>query len=199
MHRVIRLATKEGNLTEHLLQSEVMIDAPESARSQRFNKYTIILSVLFLLISNFLNTVHVFRFTNNNGREISIPIAIRTLHPKTNGIIFKGSWEMLIVLSCKKSYSLCIFSLPSDALISSQEAYHEAIKQMPQKMRSNQLASLSTIKRAPCNVEFFKYSSMLWFMRILCLYPSLPVDYWKESSNNACSFFEHRDKLIQQL
>lgn len=38
---------------------------------------------------------------------------------------------------------------PSEALMSSQEAYHDTPKQTTQKMRSNQLASSSTMKRAP--------------------------------------------------
>lgn len=50
--------------------------------------------------------------------------------------------------------------LLNEALISNQEAYQEATRQMTQKILSIQLASLSTINRAPCKVEFFRYSSI---------------------------------------
>lgn len=60
---------------------------------------------------------------------------------------------------------------PRDALMSSQEAYHDAARQITQNMRSNQLAFSSTMNRAPCRVEFFRYSSMLFPMRILYRYP----------------------------
>lgn len=57
--------------------------------------------------------------------------------------------------------------LPNDTFINFHEANQEANRHKPQNVFSIQVDSLSTIKRAPCNVEFCKYSSTTSRTRII--------------------------------